>query len=95
MPGEVGVRRRGVPHRRVRSAHRVRDGLALDQRVAETFERHRAGDLAGPVTTHAVRDGEQLEAPVDEVAVLVALAHHPGVGGGSADDLHRTSSISV
>ena len=50
---------------------------------AQRLERGRARDLAGTVTTHAVRHREESERLVDEVTVLVPVAHLADVGGGA------------
>ena len=56
---------------------------------AERLERGGAGDLAGAVAAHAVGDRDETHRVVDEVAVLVALAHAADVGGGADDEPHR------
>ncbi len=62
-----------------------RNGATRPHRGAQRFERGRTGHLTAEVTTHAVGQRDQPDRVVDEVTVLVALAHPPDVSGGADD----------
>ena len=84
-----------VPNRSVGAADRIADGNPRIDRGLQSFERSRTGDLTGAMASHTVGDGEEFQAPVNEIGIFVSFAHLTGIGRRAADDLHRTSSMTV
>jgi hypothetical protein len=60
--------------------------VAGDPAVAHRRDRHPARDLAGGVAAHAVADREHAAIGVDQVRVLVVLAHVAHVRGGACHE---------
>ena len=96
-PTEALVGRRALEHRVVGNADRIGDVAGAGERGAQRLERGGARHLAAAVTAHAVGDGDEPEVVVDEVAVLVVVAHLADVGGRAHDDAerHRWTSPTV
>ena len=73
--GELRVAGRPFEDRLVGEGDRVVDRPAVRHRGAQRFDRSPRGDLARDVTAHPVGDREQREPIVDDVRVLVVVAH--------------------
>ena len=67
---------------------RLAQRTTAGDRGAQRLERGGARDLAGPMTAHAVGDGDEPHRVVDEVGVLVPVAYPADVGGGPHDEPH-------
>ena len=95
MPGSSSSVSDFVEDRVVGVLDRLAQRAAAGDRGAQRLERGRARDLAGAVAAHAVGDRDEAHRVVDEVAVLVAVAHAADVGGGADDESHVTAMSRV
>ena len=82
MPAQAGVGERLGEDGLVGVLDRLAQRTTAGDRGAQRLERGGAGHLTGPMTAHAVGDGDEPHRVVDEVGVLVAVAYPADVGGG-------------
>ena len=87
---------RGVLPRldRGRGREAVEHRPVLGQRIAQCLQRGRAGDFAGGVSAHSVRDGIEAERLVGQIRVLVVRAFLADVRSRPmAEDGHRARTL--
>ena len=64
--------------------------LAIERAFADRLHGGLGRQLAGRLAAHSIHHQEDAALGVDPVAVLVALAHQAGIGGGAAVHLRRS-----